>query len=252
MAKGASRIADIPAEWLAKLNAGEVESCTLAESLAIDFSLLLTAVDPRLKPHAARVDPSLGITRRMPLAAKVCLDVLGQDSTLRLAYHSSDTVRGMACFAIALSTRGIDAQLDAIRPLAGDTHFGVREWAWMAIRPTIAAELDRALSLLARWTGDAHEGVRRFASESTRPRGVWCASIKRLREEPSLGLTILEPLRADPSRYVQNSVANWLNDASKDQPEWVRSICRSWERASGSDATAYIVRRATRTLSRDA
>jgi 3-methyladenine DNA glycosylase AlkC len=250
MPKGATRIADIPANWLAKLNAGEVESRTLAESLAIDFPVLLSAVDRRLTPHAARVDPSLGITRRMPLAAQVCLDVLGRDRALELATHPSDTVRGIACFAVALSIPGIDARLGAIRPFAGDPHFGVREWAWMALRPTIASNLDGALAILPGWTRDPHEGVRRFASEATRPRGVWCASIRRLRDEPDLGLPILEPLRADSSRYVQNSVGNWLNDAGKDQPEWVKRVCGSWRRESDCAATNYIVGRALRSLNR--
>jgi 3-methyladenine DNA glycosylase AlkC len=59
---------------------------------------------------------------------------------------------------------------------------------------------------------------------------------------------MLEPLKSDPSRYVQNSVANWLNDAGKTQPEWVERICVKWERASRTPETQYIVRRARRSL----
>jgi 3-methyladenine DNA glycosylase AlkC len=135
-----------------------------------------------------------------------------------------------------------------VRPFARDAHFGVREIAWMAARPRIAAEIERALKLLARWSTDRDAHVRRFASESTRPRGVWCKHIAALRTDPSPGLLVLEPLRADASKYVRDSVANWLNDAAKDHPDWVRSVCARWSRASPRPETAAILKRALRSL----
>jgi 3-methyladenine DNA glycosylase AlkC len=47
---------------------------------------------------------------------------------------------------------------------------------------------------------------------------------------------------------VRDSVGNWLNDASKTQPEWVTRICSDWQKQSPTRDTAYIIRRATRSL----
>jgi 3-methyladenine DNA glycosylase AlkC len=131
---------------------------------------------------------------------------------------------------------------------AADPHFNVRELAWMAVRDEIAADVEGAVQLLAPWATHPDANIRRFASEATRPRGVWCAQIEALKTEPWRGLPLLQPLRSDPSRYVQNSVANWLNDAAKTQPEWVDEVCEAWIAGASSPATAYIVKRARRSL----
>ncbi|PJJ17089.1 HEAT repeat protein [Janthinobacterium sp. 67] len=244
-------VADIAPARLALLNGGSVASATLTEGLAIDFAQLLAAAVPGI--GAARLDrmralAADGITRRMALAAQLLLDA--QVDLAVLQAHPSDTVRGWTCFAIAAQAGlTLPQQLAAMRPLADDGHFGVREWAWLALRPHLAAHLDEAIALLAPWTADPSERVRRFACEALRPRGVWCAHIARLKGQPQLALPVLQALRADPAVYVQDSVANWLNDAARSEPDWVRSLCAQWLQESPAAATQRICKRALRSIS---
>lgn len=246
--KGARSRSDIDPAVLAELNAGTAETLTLPECLAVDFATLMAATCPDVDPAPLRDAAGDGITRRMALAAKLVLEARGGAAVVDLAGHGSDTVRGWAAYAVGLLPHlSVDERLVMIRPLADDSHFGVREWAWLGIRAAIVAKSARALALLASWTAEPSPYLRRFASEATRPRGVWCAHVAALRADPVPGLAVLESLRADPERYVQDSVANWLNDAGKDHPDWVRGLCRQWE-GQGGKATAYIVKRALRNL----
>ncbi len=245
-------MAEIPPSVLAQLNRGEIEARTLVENLAVDFVALMRAVAPDLpKPlasqmHAAR---DAGITQRMALAGRLLHTHLGPVGYVTLARHRSDTVRAWAAYLLAASPDfSLGEKLQLTRLLANDPHMGVRECAWLALRPGIAADIEFAIDLLEAWTVSDSPFVRRFASEATRPRGVWCRKIDRLLAQPDLGLPLLEPLRADPHKYVQDSVSNWLNDAAKSQPAWVRKLCARWQRESRSPATERICRRAMRSL----
>lgn len=246
-------VANIDRGRLTALNNGIIEAATLTECLAVDFAALMRVTLPEIGDEAISFleqESKTGILKRMTMTARLILDQVGEAAFSHLTNHPSDTVRGWACFMIgAIDRTAIADRLNAIRPFADDHHFGVREWSWMAVRPHIAADLEASISLLANWTSAPSERVRRFASESIRPRGVWCAHIGTLKKNPEIALPILEPLRADPASYVQDSVGNWLNDASKDQPDWVREVCRRWlEEIPDDPNTKRIVGRALRSL----
>ncbi len=246
--KGARRRADSPAEVLAALEAGTIPTANLVEGMALDFRPLMQAVCPSVGADA-RIAPEVPITRRMAAGGQLILEAEGTPGLARLADHPSDTVRGWVCYGLAaLPEVDLAARLTAFRPLANDPHFAVREWAWIALRPHLAAELDRAVTLLTPWTGETSPHLRRFAAEALRPRGVWCAHIEALKAEPAPGLPLLEPLKADPARYVQDSVANWLNDAAKTRPDWTLEVTQRWASESDVPATRYIIRRARRSL----
>lgn len=250
--KGASRTADITPELLQALSLGEIETATLTESLAVDQALLLQAVFPDEWPQledTAQALGQLGILKRMECIGGLLWQTLGQAGWQRCLKHRADTARGWACFmAGAQPGLSLRQRLDRVQPLADDPHFGVREWAWMGLRPHLAGDLPQAVTALSAWTARPSERLRRFASEALRPRGVWCNHIAELKQQPEIALPILEALRADTTTYVQDSVANWLNDAAKSRPDWVRALCARWLAESPVPATRRICERAQRSL----
>jgi 3-methyladenine DNA glycosylase AlkC len=244
------------------LNAGLVETVVLVEWLAINQEQLAKRVLPSLGLEAEIEDiitefapyKGEGITRRIKAMGGILFRVLdGRPDRVtlfqKLASHPSDMVRAWAAYSVtAEHGLTLEERLKAARCFAADPAMSVRECAWDSFRPFIADELPRALKLLRPWVLDKDANIRRCAIEATRPRGVWTAHLAPLREQPERALPLLEPVRSDPSRYVQNAVANWLNDASKSNPEWVEKLCRRWEKESKTQETAYIVKRAMRTI----
>jgi 3-methyladenine DNA glycosylase AlkC len=196
-----------------------------------------------------RIPPSDGITKRMAATGKLLLEHLGAVGVRELAAHPSDTVRGWAAYLLAaIPDLTLAERLNSMKSLADDHHFGVREWSWLAVRPYVAAQIDEAIPLLIPWVSDDSPNIRRFAIEVTRPRGVWCTHIPKLKQHPELGLLLLEPVRADVSRYVRDSASNWLNDAAKSQPEWVQMVCERWQLASNVPETIKLCNRALRSF----
>ncbi|MDO4789499.1 MAG: DNA alkylation repair protein [Porphyromonas sp.] len=261
--KGARSMKKIPSVILKKLNAGEIESVNLTESLAIDQRELLE----NFLLQSGRMDYLEPILKNVDDANKVSYnamsEIIGEELLLQagkhgddqlfslLRNHLSDMVRCWAAYFIGRDkTLSISELLEKIKPFAADSHFGVREIAWLSVRPRIAEELLPSIEILSSWTSSLDENVRRFSTESTRPQGVWCKHIPLLKESPELALPILEPLRSDGSKYVRESVGNWLNDASKSKPIFVQELCARWCTESDTKETRYIVKKALRTLSK--
>lgn len=259
-------MADIPPAVLSDLNGGRIETVSLVEWLAIDASVLLESVaeEVGLGRHArdlrthARSLASEGVSRRVrgmgaALSATIGPVRKGRKTFERLAHHRSDMVRAWACYWLGADREwSLKERLAEAKRFAADPAMSVRECAWDSFRDQLSKDLQRGIRLLVPWTKDADPAVRRCAIEATRPRGVWCTHLEPLKRDPSPGLVLLEPVRSDSSDYVRRSVGNWLNDASKTRPDWVRDVCRRWLAASPTPETAWIVRRGLRTLDKKA
>lgn len=114
------------------------------------------------------------------------------------------------------------------------------------IRPFIQKYPETVIAEMLQWANDKDEHVRRLASEGCRPRLPWGMALKSLQQDPTPILPILEKLHNDPTEYVRRSVANNLNDISKDHPNLVLDICRKWQ--GGNKEVNRLIKHACRTL----
>jgi hypothetical protein len=100
---GGKGVGDIEQERLAELNSGLVEAATLTECLAVDFVQLMRSALSEIGDDAIAImeaEKQTGILKRMGLAGKLIRDRLGDCAFERLKNHTSDTVRGWACFLV--------------------------------------------------------------------------------------------------------------------------------------------------------
>jgi 3-methyladenine DNA glycosylase AlkC len=143
-----------------------------------------------------------------------------------------------------VATFGLDQPDFSLEALRHFTRFGSAEFA---IRPFIQRDLERTLHTMHGWTTDSNEHVRRLASEGSRPRLPWGLRLQDLVQNPEPSGRILDALRDDSALYVRKSVANHLNDITKDHPHWVLDRLNAWD-ISATPQRQWIAKHACRTL----
>lgn len=90
-----------------------------------------------------------------------------------------------------------------------------------AIRAFILKYEDKTMGQMKIWAKSENEEIRRLSCEGCRPRLPWGVALPKFKKDPTKVLEIIEILKNDKSKYVQKSVANNLNDISKDNPNKV-------------------------------
>ena len=114
-----------------------------------------------------------------------------------------------------------------------------------AIRTFLVNFPNSTLKVLHEWAYDQNPNVRRLASEGCRPRLPWAKEIKAFKKNPYPCIELLQILRNDDSKYVQKSVANHMNDISKDNPEIALKVLTQWKKENNPN-TNWIVKHALR------
>ena len=119
--------------------------------------------------------------------------------------------------------------------------------AEFAIRPFILKHPVKTMRKMLSWSQHGNHHVRRLSSEGCRPRLPWAIALPDFKKDPALIFPVLENLKSDPSLYVRKSVANNLNDITKDNPDAVLARLSSWEVGAGKE-TRWIIKHALRGL----
>ena len=139
---------------------------------------------------------------------------------------------------------GLEHYDRSLRALEHLTQYSTGEFA---IRPFLKAYPDKTMEQMLKWSKHKNEHLRRFSSEGSRPRLPWGGNLPDFIKDPSLILPILENLRNDDSLYVRKSVANNLNDISKDHSDLVLEIAARWQKEHQKH-TDWIIKHALRSL----
>jgi len=119
--------------------------------------------------------------------------------------------------------------------------------AEFAIRPFLDKYPVQMLEKLQLWAKDENQHVRRLVSEGTRPRLPWAPRVKVYDKDYAPIIKLLSQLKNDPELYVRRSVANHLNDLTKDRKELVIATLQAWNKKP-NDYILWITKHALRTL----
>ena len=115
-----------------------------------------------------------------------------------------------------------------------------------AIRQFILKYEEQTMNQMKIWAKSKNEHLRRLSSEGCRPRLPWAISLPKFKQNPTKALEIIELLKNDKSLYVRKSVANNLNDISKDNPQLVIKFVK--ENLGSTKELDWICKHASRTL----
>lgn len=124
--------------------------------------------------------------------------------------------------------------------------FTINATSEFAIRQFILAYPEKTMLQMQEWAKHENHEIRRLASEGCRPRLPWGISLRDFINEPKEVIKILQMLLDDESLYVRKSVANNLNDISKDNPLLIKTLIPKWLKENKQ--REWLLKHACRTL----
>ncbi|WP_335945714.1 DNA alkylation repair protein [Pseudomonas sp. G166] len=227
----------------------EIFNSARLEHIASEMLVVYPAFDAKAFLHMANEGlAELSVMQRMARVSECLHAVLPLDyeASLELLRDLAPRLNSMFVsmflphYVASYGRHAFDLSMDALKYF---TRFGSSEFA---VRHFLRDDLARTLKVMHDWALDTNEHVRRLASEGSRPRLPWSFHLEPIQANPDLAAAILDALKTDDSLYVRKSVANHLNDVTKQHPDWVLDQIEGWPLQDRH--TAWIARHALRSL----
>lgn len=174
--------------------------------------------------------------------AKNAITIVKMVEQLQKEGKKEDSIEYMF-FPDFIEVYGLDDYKNSIKAIEKITQFTSCEFG---IRPFLIKYPKKGIQQMKKWSSHKHPMVRRLSTEGCRPRLPWAMAIPFLKKDPSPIIPILEKLKNDSSESVRRSVANNLNDISKDKPEVVIDLAKKW--FGKNKELDWVVKHACRTL----
>lgn len=219
------------------------------QKLALEFSKADKNFHPDkfIKDVVVGLD-ELSLNERMRNTSVVLKKHLPSDykKSLDIMYTVIPTMHGgytNLVFPDFVGLYGHDDFKSSMEALKHFTQFGSSEFA---IREFLKRDFSKTIKVMNTWAEDKNHHVRRLASEGSRARLPWSFKLDDVIKDPRITQSILEKLNTDTELYVKKSVANHLNDISKDNAEWMLKVLKNWD--TKNIHTAWIIKHACRTL----
>ena len=223
------------------------------------FSAIMKRTNPNFDQNLFRQKvfqenwPLMELKQRMKHIAAVLHEFLPPQypDALKVILHTIEELKAegfnaaleFMFFPHYIETYGLKHFDESVNAFVAITSFTSCEFA---VRPFLLHYGPRMIDVMTDWSTNGDHHVRRLASEGIRPRLPWAIALPFLKKDPTPLFPILDNLKNDPSDYVRRSVANNLNDISRDNPAVVIEIARRWK--GDNETTDAIIRHATRTL----
>jgi len=189
----------------------------------------------------------LELKQKMRHLSNTLKTVLPEDfkECCKILKSAAPSIKGFEAMSLPdfVELYGIDDPETSFDALYECTKYSSSEFA---IRPFIRKYPEKTMEKMFEWSKDPNTNVRRFSSEGCRPRLPWAMALPAFKKDPAPIIPILDNLKDDGSEFVGRSVANNLNDISKDNPEIMFDLCSSWY--GESEETDWIIKHACRTL----